>query len=103
MAVAGEFWALAASTSLAVGPLFAVAPARAIGAVAFSALRMLVGSVMLLVIASVSVDTLGGNPFAWALIAGSSVVGIYIGDILTFRAQLTIGARATSVLFALQV
>jgi len=101
--ITGEIWALAASMSLAVGPLFAVAPARAFGIVAFSALRMLAGSVILLVIALVSVDTLGGNLFAWILIAGSSVVGIYISDILTFYAQRTIGARATSALYALQV
>jgi drug/metabolite transporter (DMT)-like permease len=100
---AAVLWALAASLCLALGPLFAVTPVRLIGPGAFSALRALVGSLVLAVIASAMVHRPGGTASAWALLAVSSLIGIYLADILVFHAVRAAGSRVAAILNAVHV
>jgi len=100
---AAALCALAASLCLAIGPLFAVTPVRLIGSAAFSALRALVGSLVLAVIAAATVHRPGGTAEAWALLAASSLIGIYLADILVFRAVRRAGSRVAAILNAVHV
>jgi drug/metabolite transporter (DMT)-like permease len=100
---AGDLWALAASLCLAGGPLFAVTPVRLIGPAALSALRALIGSLVLAIIAAFLVHRPGGTTAAWAMLAASGLIGIYLADILVFRTVHALGARVAAVLYAIHV
>jgi drug/metabolite transporter (DMT)-like permease len=95
--------ALAASLCLAVGPLFAVTPVRLIGPAAFSALRALVGSFVLAILAALVVHRPGGTAAVWTMLAASSLIGIYLADILVSRAVRAAGPRVAAMLYAVHV
>lgn len=95
-----ELAALAASLCFATGGLFAVAPSRALGAVRFNRIRMLMMAVVLtaLAILGAGFDTITTD-MLWPLVL-SAVVGITLGDTFLFAGLRRVGPRRNAVMFA---
>jgi drug/metabolite transporter (DMT)-like permease len=95
-----DFLALGAAACWALGGMLSVVPVRHLGAFAFTRWRMTVVGGMLWVVVlatgswrSLSLDTT-------LTLAGSGMVGIFIGDTALFGAVQRLGPRRASVLFA---
>lgn len=93
--------ALAASACFAMGALFAMAPSRALGAVRFNRIRMLMMSLLL---AGVALLTDGFASIAWSdfpILILSGLVGIFLGDTFLFAGLRRVGPRRNAIMFAL--
>lgn len=100
MLVPTDFLALGAAACWALSSVMSVAPARHLGAFAFTRWRMAMVALGLwaVVIASGSVSTLSASnlgPLAW-----SGLLGIFVGDTALFAAMNRLGPRRCGVLFA---
>lgn len=93
--------ALAAAACWAVAGLIAASPSRELGGPRFTRLRMIIGSVLLFVIASIFGDW-GSFPLdsmSLLLLLGSAVLGFLVGDAALFTAFSRFGPRRTSIVF----
>lgn len=95
-----DLLALGAAACWAVGSVTSVAPARHLGAFAFTRWRMLMVAVMLWLGTLLSGGWQQLPPSSWSVIAGSGLVGIFIGDTALFAAMNRLGPRRAGVLFA---
>ena len=95
-----ELAALGASLCFAVAGLLAVEPSRALGAIRFNRIRMLVISILLLTVSWLSggIDTLSMDVFP--VLAISGLVGIFLGDTFLFAGLRRVGPRRNAVMFA---
>lgn len=96
-----ELAALAASFCFATGGLFAVAPSRALGAIRFNRIRMLLMAVLLGI---AGFFTGGFSTLSWAVMPPliiSGLVGIFLGDTFLFAGLRRVGPRRNAVMFAL--
>jgi drug/metabolite transporter (DMT)-like permease len=95
-----DLLALGAAACWALGSVTSVAPARHLGAFAFTRWRMLMVAVMLW---TLSLATGGWHQLpmvTWGVVALSGLIGIFIGDTALFAAMNRLGPRRAGVLFA---
>jgi len=93
--------ALLAAFCWALSSLIAASPSRELGGPRFTRLRMIVATVLLVVVASLFGDW-GSLPLdspSLALLLGSAIVGLFIGDAALFTAFARFGPRRTSIVF----
>lgn len=93
--------ALSAAFFWALSGLIAATPSRQLGGPRFTRLRMVVASVLLFIVATVVGDW-GSLPLdnaSIALLFGSAVLGLLIGDAALFTAFARFGPRRTSIVF----
>ena len=95
-----ELAALGASLCFAIAGVLAVKPSRALGAIRFNRIRMLIMAVGLFVAAIVSggLSTLTTESLPILLISG--LVGIFLGDTFLFAGLRRVGPRLNAVMFA---
>ena len=95
-----ELAALGASLCFAVAGLLAVEPSRALGAIHFNRIRMLVISILLLTVSLLSggINTLSMDVFP--VLAISGLVGIFLGDTFLFAGLRRVGPRRDAVMVA---
>lgn len=100
MIAAFDLLALGAAACWALGSMLSVAPARHLGAIAFTRWRMGMVAVMLWLVALLG-GTASSVPWAsWGAMAASGLIGIFIGDTALFAAMNRLGPRRAGVLFA---
>lgn len=95
-----ELSSLAAALCWSFGGLIATGPVRALGAVTFNRLRMILVFVML---SSAALATGGWwtlKQSHWAVLVASAMVGIFMGDTAFYAALRRLGPRRTGILFA---
>lgn len=100
MEIVGYLAALAAATCWAFASLFAVGPVRALGAIPFNTLRMLIVGSLLSFWLWLSGDWVWPEPGALKALVLSGFIGIFLGDTLLFLAVKILGPRLTGLLFA---
>lgn len=95
-----EFSALAAALCWSFGGLLATDPARALGAVTFNRLRMVLVFFMLAAMALVTGGWWTLTMDRSAVLMASAVIGIFIGDTCFYASLRRLGPRRTGILFA---
>ncbi len=95
-----ELAALGASLCFAVAGLLAMEPSRALGAIRFNRVRMLLMAVLLFVVASITggIETL--SVASMPILVTSGLVGIFLGDTFLFAGLRRVGPRRNAVMFA---
>jgi len=95
-----ELAALGASLCFAIGGMLAVEPSRALGAIRFNRVRMLIMFAMLFAVALATggINTLTAEVIPILLISG--IVGIFLGDTFLFAGLRRVGPRRNAVMFA---
>ncbi|HEY9104666.1 DMT family transporter [Chitinimonas sp.] len=100
MPIPYDLLALAAAACWAIASILSVAPARHLGAFAFSRWRMLIVASVLWCISLASGGWQSVQPnLVWSM-AASGLIGIFIGDTALFSALNRLGPRRAGVLFA---
>lgn len=96
-----EIAALSASFCFAIGGLFAVAPSRALGAIRFNRVRMLIMGVALSLVAWATggFGTLVAHQLPLLVLSG--LIGITLGDTFLFAGLRRVGPRRNAIMFAL--
>jgi len=92
--------ALMAALTWAVSGLIAVGPARALGAIAFSRIRMPIVFVMLALVATVFGGWQTIRVEDLPILSVSGFIGIFMGDTALFASLRRVGPRRNSILFA---
>ncbi|GAB3267795.1 DMT family transporter [Chitinimonas naiadis] len=100
MPVPYDLLALAAAACWAVASILSVAPARHLGAFAFSRWRMLIVSTVLWSISLLTGGWHSVQPSLLLAMGASGLIGIFIGDTALFSALNRLGPRRAGVLFA---
>ncbi len=95
-----ELAALGASLCFAIAGVLAVEPSRALGAIRFNRIRMLIMAVGLFVAAMVSGGLLTLTTESLAILLISGLVGIFLGDTFLFAGLRRVGPRRSAVMFA---
>ena len=95
-----DLFALGAAACWAVGSVTSVTPSRHLGAFAFTRWRMLMVAFMLWTVVAASGSWRTFSSHAWAVMALSGLVGIFVGDTALFAAMNRLGPRRAGVLFA---
>lgn len=95
-----EFSALAAALCWSFGGLLATHPARALGAVTFNRLRMILVFFMLAVMGLVTGGWWTLTLPRSAVLMVSAMIGIFIGDTCFYASLRRLGPRRTGILFA---
>ena len=95
-----ELAALGAALSWAVGGLISTAPSRALGAMGFVRVRMVLVFAMLGTAATVAGGWATITAPMWTPILLSGFVGIFLGDTALFSCINRVGPRAAGLLFA---
>ena len=95
-----DYLALAAAACWAIASLFSAHAARHLGAFAFSRWRMFCVSLMLWAAALLTGGWSSLTSESISIMAGSGLIGIFIGDTALFAAMNRLGPRRASVLFA---
>jgi len=95
-----DLFALGAAACWAVGSIMSVTPSRHLGAFAFTRWRMAMVALMLWSVVAVQGTWSTFDGHAWAIMALSGLVGIFIGDTALFSAINRLGPRRAGVLFA---
>jgi drug/metabolite transporter (DMT)-like permease len=96
-----EIAALLASVCFATGGMLAVAPSRALGAIRFNRIRMLMMAILLSAVAWL-VDGFATISSAEVLpLVLSGLIGIYLGDTFLFAGLRRVGPRRNAMMFAL--
>lgn len=95
-----DLMALGAAACWALGSVLSVAPARHLGAFAFTRWRMLLVALMLWTLTLLSGGWRNLPTESWGVIALSGLIGIFIGDTALFGAMNRLGPRRAGVLFA---
>ena len=95
-----DLFALGAAACWALGSLLSAAPARHLGAFAFTRWRMLMVTVMLLVAGCLQGGAGSLTLAGFGLMALSGLIGIFVGDTANFSAMNRLGPRRANVLFA---
>ena len=95
-----ELASLGASLCFAVAGLLAMEPSRALGAIRFNRVRMLLMAVLLFVVASITggIETL--SVASMPILVTSGLVGIFLGDTFLFAGLRRVGPRRNAVMFA---
>lgn len=96
-----EIAALLASVCFATGGMLAVAPSRALGAVRFNRIRMLMMALLLSAVAGLTggFDTIDAADVLPLVVSG--LIGIYLGDTFLFAGLRRVGPRRNAIMFAL--
>jgi len=96
-----EIAALLASVCFAAGGMLAVAPSRALGAIRFNRIRMLLMTILLSLVAWLTggFQTISGADVLPLVLSG--LVGIYLGDTFLFAGLRRVGPRRNAIMFAL--
>lgn len=95
-----EIAALLAAFCWTVGGIISTAPARAIGGISYTRIRM---SLVFVILTSVSVVTSGWTSIEQAqlpIIVLSGFIGIFLGDTALFSTISRLGPRRTAILFS---
>ena len=95
-----ELAALGASLCFAIAGVLAVEPSRALGAIRFNRIRMLIMAVGLFVAAMVSGGLPTLTPESLPILLISGLVGIFLGDTFLFAGLRRVGPRLNAVMFA---
>lgn len=95
-----ELSALAAALCWSFGGLLATNPARALGAVPFNRVRMLLVFVLLSLVALITGGWYTLTPNCCSVLVASALIGIFIGDSCFYAAVRRLGPRRTGILFA---
>ena len=95
-----ELAALGASLCFAIGGMLAVEPSRALGAIRFNRIRMLIMAAILFAVSLVTggINSLSIEAFPILLVSG--IVGIFLGDTFLFAGLRRVGPRRNAVMFA---
>lgn len=92
--------ALGAALCWAASGIISVGPVRAVGALTFLRLRLLLIFVAMAIVTSLMGGWQSVDPTQWGLLAASGLIGIAIGDSALFWALGRMGPRLNSVVFA---
>ncbi len=95
-----ELAALGAALCWSVTGIISTGPARHLGGVAYTRIRMLIVTVIMAVWVTASGGFASIEPGHWPLVILSGLVGIFIGDSALFSTMARLGPRRTGVLFA---
>ncbi|NTV42617.1 MAG: DMT family transporter [Syntrophobacteraceae bacterium] len=95
-----ELCALAAAFCWSFGGILATSPARALGAVTFNRIRMILVFFMLAILALVTGGWSTLHPGGSVVLMASAIIGIFIGDTAFYSSLRRLGPRRTGVLFA---
>src|SRR5690606_17064554 len=95
-----EFSSLAAALCWSFGGLLSTHPARALGAVTFNRLRMVLVFFMLAAMALITGGWWTLTVDHSAVLMASAVIGIFIGDTCFYASLRRLGPRRTGILFA---
>ena len=94
-----EISALAAAMCWSCGGLFAITPARALGALTFNRLRISLAFIMLSVVALYTGGFYTLSLNCSIVLAISAIVGIFIGDTFFYVGMRRMGPRRSSIIF----
>jgi drug/metabolite transporter (DMT)-like permease len=92
-----------ASVLWALSSLFATRAVRSFGSLYYNCLRLLAGTSLLALIAFGLGDLRTPSLEHLAIIAGSSLLGLTIGDLLLFRGFAVLGPRRATLIFMLNI
>lgn len=95
-----EIFALSAAFCWAFGGLLATGPVRALGAIPFNRVRLILVFIMLSLMALITGGWYNLPLWSFSALSASAMVGIFIGDSCFYAAIKRLGPRRAAVLFA---